>query len=271
MQPIYLPEPNEESWKLKASEFHTRWGFKNCLSAIDGKHVILRKPLRSGSNNFNYKKSFSIVLMAGADASYRFTFIDAGVKGRFSDGFIFRNSNFGEKLYSGELNIPEPAPLIDGGQNMPFVFVADAAFGLHENIMRPYPGVSTINNKNNRIFNYRLSHARQTIECAFGILSARFRIYKRALELQPHVVRKLIQATCVLHNYLRRNDKIYTEEVRDIPPENFTEPDDQLIDLPRTKQRATKQASTIRDQFRYYFVHEHKLPWQDNAVQNGKY
>ena len=271
MQPIYLPEPDEEFWKIKASEFQARWRFSHCLAAIDGKHVTLRKPLRSGSDFFNYKKSFSIVLMAGADANYKFIFVDIGVKGRFSDGFIFRNSNFGKKLYANELNIPQPSPLFEGGQDMPFVFVADAAFGLHKNLMRPYPGSSTSSNMDNRVFNYRLSHARQTIECAFGILSARFRIYKRPLELPPFVVQKLIKATCVLHNYLRRNEKIYEEEVRDIPAEDFSDPIHQFVDLRRTKSRSSRLAYNIREEFKNYFVNKDVLPWQEEAIRRGKY
>lgn len=163
-------------------------------------------------------------------------------------------------MYFKELNIPKPSPLFYGGPEMPFVFVANVAFELHETFMRPYRRSSTQCNMHNRIFNYRLSHARQIIECAFSVLSARFRIYKRALELQPSVVQKLIKTTCVLHNYLRRNKKVY-EEVRDIPAADFTNPVDQFIDLARTKSRSSRIAYEIKD----YFVHKDVLPWQEEA------
>lgn len=172
MQPIYLPVPTERMWRQKAIEFEERWHFRNCLSAIDGKHIIFKKPLKSGSDFFNYKKAFSIVLLAGADANYKFTFVDIRTKGRFSDGFVFANSTFGKKLSSNQLNIPAPSPLVENGPPIPHVLAADAAFPLGVNMMHPYPGTSTRNNEQNRIFNYRLSHARQVIECTFGIMSA---------------------------------------------------------------------------------------------------
>lgn len=107
MQPIEMPEPTESFWLQKAEEFKDKWQFPHCLSAIDGKHVVIQKPTKSGSSFFNYKKTFSIVLMAGVDASYKFTFIDVGSMGRFSDGSIFSNSNFGKRFNDNKLNIPK--------------------------------------------------------------------------------------------------------------------------------------------------------------------
>lgn len=65
---------------------------------------------------------------------------------------------------------------------LPHIFVADAAFPLQEHMMRPFPDTYTKNIMEPRMFNYRLSRARQTIECVFGILAARFRVYNRPIE-----------------------------------------------------------------------------------------
>ena len=54
-----------------------RDGEKNCLGAIDGKHIRVTKFPRSGSMNLNYKCYFSI-LMAIADSDYKFTYADTG-------------------------------------------------------------------------------------------------------------------------------------------------------------------------------------------------
>ena len=72
-----------------------------CLGAIDGKHCIIKCPPNSGSNFYNYKETFSLVLMAVADASYIFTYVDVGDYGRQSDSSVFCNTKCGEMLKAG--------------------------------------------------------------------------------------------------------------------------------------------------------------------------
>ncbi|KYN03443.1 hypothetical protein ALC62_05712, partial [Cyphomyrmex costatus] len=139
--------------------------------AIDGKHITVQAPPNSGSMHFNYKKTFSLVLMAACDARYRFTLFDVGAYGSDSDGGILSTSTFRKALYE--------ARLPGSDQETSCYFVADEAFQMSTNIMRSYPG--RFLNDQKRIFNYRLSRARRTIENTFGILSARWRIFLRSI------------------------------------------------------------------------------------------
>jgi hypothetical protein len=104
---------------------------------MDGKHIIIQAPINTGSEFFNYKATFSIVLFALVDADYNFLFADVGCQGRISDGGVLLY----KKLVKGELGIPNPQPLPGRNRPVPYVFVADDAFGLHDNIMKPYPGI----------------------------------------------------------------------------------------------------------------------------------
>lgn len=83
------------------------WNFPNCLGTIDRKHIVIDAPANSGSLYFNYKKTFSIVLLALVDANYRFIVVDIGLDGKNSDGGIFANSNLRKSLESEKLNVPD--------------------------------------------------------------------------------------------------------------------------------------------------------------------
>ena len=81
-----------EGWKSKAQIFHNRWNFPHCVGAIDGKHIAVKKPAKSGSLFHNYKGFFSIVLQAIVDADYQFMYVDIGQTGSGSDAGVFNDS-----------------------------------------------------------------------------------------------------------------------------------------------------------------------------------
>lgn len=203
LQPIVMQEPTMSKWMEIAEEFERKWQFPNCIGALDGKHVICDKPAGSGSMFFNYKKTFSLVLLALVDANYKFIVIDVGAYGRSSDSGIFRSSSLGKKFFSNNLDIPQEKNLPGTNVPAPFVIVGDAAFPLHKSLLRPYPEQAIRDNDERRVFNYRLCRARRVSENAFGILTKRFRIYQRKLQLSPRNMDIVVMATCVLHNFLR--------------------------------------------------------------------
>ena len=74
---IKVPTSKKE-WLDTATEFDNKWNFPHCLGAIDGKHIIIQAPPRSGSTFLNHKKLFSIVLLAVCNTNYEFTLVDIG-------------------------------------------------------------------------------------------------------------------------------------------------------------------------------------------------
>ena len=52
-------------------------------------------PACSGSDYFNYKKTYSIVLLGVCNGSYEFIMVDIGEAGRQSDRSVYSNSNLG--------------------------------------------------------------------------------------------------------------------------------------------------------------------------------
>ena len=157
LEPIYLKKKSAYEWREIAQEFWRRWDFPNCIGAIDGKHIRIICPAKSGSEFFNYKQFYSIILLAVCDAEYKFTVVDVGAKGKEGDAGVFATSALKEDLESGTLNIPPPARLPDSqSEPVPHCLVGDEAFPLSANLMRPFPGRSTFSLpyiKN--IYNYR--------------------------------------------------------------------------------------------------------------------
>ena len=64
MVSTYMPVPGAEDWRKIAGDYEKLADFPNCLGAIDGKHVVIQAPPSTGSQYFNYKGAFSIVLLA---------------------------------------------------------------------------------------------------------------------------------------------------------------------------------------------------------------
>ena len=87
--------------------------------------------------------------MAFVDYDYQFIYVDVGCQGRISDGGVFRNSSFYEKMVNNSLNLPPPRTLpklcieswepLENDDVVPFLFVPDNAFPLTTGIMKPYP------------------------------------------------------------------------------------------------------------------------------------
>ena len=99
------------------------------------------------------------------------------------------------------LNIPNPRPLPNTNENMPFVFIGDEIFPLKRHFMKPFNrrGLESVEKK---IFNYRLSRARWTIECAFGILCSKWKIFNGPLNFKLETTDIIVAACICLHNFV---------------------------------------------------------------------
>lgn len=251
LAPIYLKCPDEDIWKQSADGFE-RLGFPNCCGAIDGKHVQIQSPAKSGTMFFNYLKTFSIVLLAICDANKNFIYVDIGAYGGQSDGGVLSNSSFGKRLDSNGINFPQPTPLPGLSSTFPYFIIADAAFPLKNQIQKPYGGRNLDDVKTS--YNTKLNSVRKVIENAFGILVKRWRLLMKPIEADPCHLDKFIKAAIVLHNFIKSYNDLNT--ARYMAVEEDEEHTSIFSNIRLGARNSTEYASHLRDVYAAYLFHK---------------
>ncbi|KAG8240304.1 hypothetical protein J437_LFUL014354 [Ladona fulva] len=115
-------------------------------------------------------------------------------------------------LQCQRIKLPPPKPLSDKRPHkVPHFLLGDEGFGLCQFLLRPFAGKYLAVSK--KIFNYRLTRARRYIECSFGILTNKWRILHRALNVEESLARNIIKTCCLLHNFVRDRDGYRFEDI----------------------------------------------------------
>lgn len=264
-------------WQDIVKGFEVRWNFPNCIGALDGKHVRIHCPASSGSLYYNYKGSFSVVMLALVDANYKITYMDVGSEGRVADGGIWRRCSLQQWLKAGALNLPAPKVWPNGGEfgPQPHVIVADDAFPMTTYLMKPHSMRAL--SKEQRVFNYRLSRARRVSENCFGIMANRFRLLLTNIYKTPDRVVNICKAIAALHNFLRQEGganymnagSVDTEDANHGWVDGEWRRDSHLEIMQRNHTRnSTTEAKALRENMTQYFsTPGGSVPWQDNAIE----
>lgn len=121
-------------------------------------------------------------------------------------------------------------------------------------LLRPYSGKQLSIKK--RIFNYRLSRARRNVEISFGILSNKWRIFHRPLNVSIDFAVDIVKACTILHNIVRKRDGYDYEDTLSFATDFV--PFENNFDY-----RVGRTVNSVRDKYADYFVStEGELPWQ---------
>lgn len=261
-----------DQWRDVAQKFWKRWNFPHTCGAIDGKHVAIKKPSKSGSVFYNYKGFFSIILLGVVDAEYKFIWASVGGNGSASDCGVFNASHLRPALEEDSLGFPRPESLQGDDRDLPYFLVADDAFPLRTWMMKPYSMRGMTHAE--RVFNYRLSRARRVVENAFGILAHRWRCLLTTLQIRPRKATKVVKATLALHNLLRKRlPGLQANEVDHDDDDGIVVPGAwrqgvQLADpLAVGGQHVTREGKRLRNYLSDYLNSPTgSLPWQDRIV-----
>lgn len=133
------------------------------------------------------------------------------------------------------------------------ILLGDEAFALSANILRPFGGHNLDVPK--RVFNYRLSRAQRYVECAFGILSNKWRIFHRPLNVSKNFAKDIVKACVILYNLVRDRDESTSDDF--YVAKGFAE-------LPVKRNiRGGRRANDTRQCLTNYFLSPNgSLPWQ---------
>ena len=124
--------------------------------------VVALHAARFTSITFIDAGSYGILLLAGCDVKGRFLMAVANNSGGTHDALAMELSEFSRFLKSGRLR-------------KDLFIIGDEAFTCIDQVLTPWPGRGLSVWKD--AFNYWLSHSRQSIERAFGVLVSRLLLY----------------------------------------------------------------------------------------------
>lgn len=105
------------------------------------------------------------------------------------------------------------------------------------------------------------------VECGFGIYRSKFRIFHTPIKTNLETSKKIVKATCVLHNFIRREDRPHVNET-EVATE-FRESRMTRKNLQDLQDRGGKtDGQYVRDKLSEYFLSEAgTVPWQSRRIK----
>ena len=101
---------------------------QNALGALDGKHIAMKKPKRSGSEYYNYTGFFPFADSPGQCRIH--LFVCRWSSKSSSVAQIFNCSKLRKKIKDGTLGLPLPESLGEAGPDLHYFLIGDDTFAI---------------------------------------------------------------------------------------------------------------------------------------------
>ena len=204
-------------------------------------------------------------MLALVDGQYKFRWEDVGTAGSCSDAQIFNTCHLKRKTDDGSIGFLDPAPITQGGRDVPYFILADDALAIKTWLMKPY-GRKMLT-KEESIANYRVS--RRVLENAFGILVSRFSVMMTTIELPPETGRDVVLTCVVLHNILRSQYQGQHRAQQPGDDDDNVPGDGRLIGGAADgghDRNPAREANRLRDYLKDYINNEGAVAWQGGRI-----
>ncbi len=173
-----------------------RGSISGCVAAIDGWLCPIVTPRQSETASARlffsgHYQTYGLNVQAACNSSCEFVEVCVTAPGGSNDIAAYRRTAM--------------KGFVD---NLPIgcYVVGDAAYICSEHLLTPFAGTQTVD-KWKDSYNFHLSQCRITIECAFGILVAKWRIFKAPLTCRLQTRSEAIMCATRLHNFILRHEK----------------------------------------------------------------
>lgn len=205
-----------QKWRNHAKTFD-KWGFPNCMTAIVARHVDIVPPPEQEDLYCNEDGEPTMVLIAGVNGDFRFTWAECGQCGQTEDEEMLVRSMFYDRWQKGELDLPKPRTWPEKNCSRPIEY---AFIGGNSFCMKPEMAVPMFNawveDPMEEKYNKRLYKALRPGVIALEMLFTRFGIFKEPIAMKNLVnTTYVVLVACLLHNYLLDRNEKYAEEFKE--------------------------------------------------------
>ena len=94
LAPKYIKFPESDAEYLGAMATFQGKPIPNCIGAIDGNHIRILRPTECGTDFYNRKGYYSILLQGICDADGKFLSVNCGYPGSIHDAYMLRRLGF---------------------------------------------------------------------------------------------------------------------------------------------------------------------------------
>ncbi|KAI4351928.1 hypothetical protein L6164_006227 [Bauhinia variegata] len=199
---LQTPEPTTPPEILRNNRFYPY--FKDCIGVIDGMHIPAHVPAKDQSRFRNKKGVLSQNVLAACTFDLQFIFIYPGWEGSAADFRVLR-----AVLEDPDQNFPQLPEgkyyLVDMGYSTMGGFIAPFQGVRYQHY--EYRGANQLPRNAKELFNHRHGCLRNAIQRSFNVLKTRFPILKLAPQYSFQIQRDIVIAACVLHNFIRREER----------------------------------------------------------------